>query len=241
MGATIFDTGWVRRIARGLLHAARRARSYPTLNIGRFRSSQPLSRASGFDRGTPIDRYYIERFLADHASDLHGRVLEVGDDAYSRRFGGSRVIGQDVLHVDDSNARATIVGDLGTPGLLPAGSFDAIILTQTLQYVFDLPTALHQIRASLRPGGVLLLSVPGVAPISLDAWRDNYYWRFTAKSVERMLATEFDPAKVTVSPLGNLYAATAFLHGACAEEADSKKLEPVMPEYAITIVARAVA
>lgn len=123
--------------------------------------------------------------------------------------------------------------------MLPPNSFDCVILTQTLQYLFDVPTALKQVRDSLRPGGVLLLTAPGVAPVSLDDWRDSYYWRFTAPAVERLLGQLFGTAEVL--PFGNLYAATAFLHGAAAEELDEAKLQPVMDEYAVVIAARAVA
>lgn len=196
---------------------------------------------SGFDRGTPIDRYYIEQFLAAHSQDVHGHVLEVGDAHYSRRFGAGQVEQQDVLAIDLGNSAATIRGDLSLPGVLPANSFDCVILTQTLQYLFDLPTALRQVRDSLRPGGVLLLTAPGVAPVSLDDWRDSYYWRFTAPALERLLVGAFDAAKVEVRAFGNLYAATAFLHGAAAEELDEAKLHPAMEEYAVVIAARAVA
>ena len=50
---------------------------------------EPVSRSFGFDRGTPVDRRYIEQFLARHAAAIRGDVLEVGDDGYTRRFGGA--------------------------------------------------------------------------------------------------------------------------------------------------------
>ena len=209
------------------------------LRIGQIASARPLSRSSGFDRGTPIDRYYIERFLAAHSEDIHGRVLEVGDDNYSRRFGGERITRQDVLHIDDP--AATFVGDLGAPGLLPSGAFDCIILTQVLQYVFDVPAAVKQIRNALRPAGVALITVPGVAPISRDQWRESFYWRFTEPALTRLLTADFEPASVAVAPFGNVYAASLFLHGAAVEEANRKKLQAVDPALAIVLTARAVA
>src|SRR4029453_14668409 len=45
--------------------------------LGTLRRTRPLSNDFGYDRGTPVDRYYIERFLARHQSDVKGRVLEV--------------------------------------------------------------------------------------------------------------------------------------------------------------------
>lgn len=239
--SAIIGSGVIRPIARKLVHRARRARGSLMLRVGQIGSLRPLSRVSGFDRGTPIDRYYIERFLAAHSDDIRGRVLEVGDDAYSRRFGGDRVTCQDVLHIDRSNPRATIVGDLGTPGVLPPNTFNCIILTQTLQYVFNLPAAMRQIRDALRAGGVALITVPGVAPICDDQWGDSFYWRFSEPSLTRLLTAAFDPASVAVAPFGNVYAASLFLHGAAVEEASKSNLQSADPAYAIVVAARAVA
>lgn len=240
MEGSIFENSGLRRIARELVHIVRRMRARLSRRSEGFASSEPLSR-SGFDRGTPVDRYYIERFLAAHAEDIRGRVLEVGEDLYSGKFGKGRIDRQDTLHIDSSNAAATIVGDLGQPGLLPPRSFDCIILTQTLQYVFDLPAALKQIRSSLRPGGVLLVTVPAIAPITPDDWQNSFYWRFTEASLKRLLMEVFDPAKVETSPLGNFYAAIAFLRGAAVQELEERQLQAVMPEFAIVVAARATA
>lgn len=216
-------------------------RTYPLLRVGQFSSSRPLSKAFGFDRGTPIDRLYIEGFLQSHSADIRGRVLEVGDDSYSRRFGGDRISAQDILHIHAGNPAATIVGDLADPATLPADCFDCMILTQTLQYVFDLETAVANIRRSLRPGGVGLITVPAISPLCEDEWKASHYWLFTALSLERLLASEFDRDKISVATHGNLYAATAFLHGAAVEEVNGSKLRGTDSSYPVTISARVVA
>jgi len=231
---------YARNRARPLVHWIRRGRDRILLRSVHFGGSTPLSSASGFDRGTPIDRFYIERFLAAHREDIHGRVLEIGEDKYSRRFGGRRVTRQDILHIDDSNSAATLVGDLSDPGLLPADTFDCIVLTQTLQYVFDVAAALRNVRSALRPGGIALITFPGVAPISIDDWQDRYYWRFTLPSVNRLLADIFGEGHYSATAGGNLLAATAFLHGAAVEEVGTARLEPAMTSHAIVVMARAV-
>ena len=76
-----------------------------TVDFGHFRRLIPISKEWGFDRGLPIDRYYIERFLQRHAADIRGRVLEVGDNAYTRRFGGDRVTNSDVINLYGVRAR----------------------------------------------------------------------------------------------------------------------------------------
>jgi hypothetical protein len=89
---------------------------------GSLRRTAPFSRDWGYDRGTPIDRVYIERFLADHADDVRGACLEVMNADYSVRFGGARVTRQDILDVNPANMLATIVADLGEENSLPAVS-----------------------------------------------------------------------------------------------------------------------
>ena len=91
------------------------------VSFGDFSRTAPISQDFGFDRGTPIDRHYVEDFLTRNSGDIKGRVLEVGDDAYTRRFGGARVAQRDVLHVNEGAAGATIVGDMSVPGTLPRG------------------------------------------------------------------------------------------------------------------------
>jgi SAM-dependent methyltransferase len=210
------------------------------MNTGRIGSAAPLSRSWGYDRGTPIDRYYIERFLSGHAGDVRGHLLEVQEDGYSRRFGGASVTRQDILNVDASNPRATIVGDLADPDTLPEGKFDCVILTQTLHLVFDMAAAVANIRRSLRPGGVLLITVPGITSVWPDA-DYGWYWSLTDQSLTRLLCECFERDKVSVETFGNLFAATAFLHGAAVEEVPRRKLETFDPAFPVTIAARAVA
>jgi glycosyltransferase involved in cell wall biosynthesis len=93
------------------------------VRFGDFDSPNPISPDFGFNRGTPVDRYYVEAFLAAHSGDIRGRALEVGDAFYCRKF-GTGIVQQDVLHVTANNPEATIVGELSVPGVLPEGTFD---------------------------------------------------------------------------------------------------------------------
>src|SRR5712692_10390618 len=112
-----------------------------SVRFGDLKRLSPFSRCWGLDRGTPVDRYYIERFLTENADDIRGRVLEIGDNAYTLRFGGARVGQSDILHVDASNPRATFVGDLTRLEVLPEAVFDCIVLTQTLHLLYDMRAA----------------------------------------------------------------------------------------------------
>lgn len=228
------------RVLGKVRRSMRRLHGRLGMGFGRIARSTPLSTDWGFDRGLPVDRYYIERFLAEHSDDVRGQVLEVAEDHYSRRFGGAKVKKQDILSLH-ADGQATIIGDLAHPGTLPAAAFDCIILTQTLHLIFDLQTAVAQLRQALRPDGVLLVTVPGISPVDREDWRDSWHWSLTDSSLRKLLVGPFEPGKVEVSVQGNLYAATAFLHGAAVEELNRRKLEAHDPAFPVTVAARAVA
>src|ERR671938_382497 len=131
-----------------------------TLKFGSLARVNPISRQFGYDRGHPIDRFYMEDFLLAHSDDIHGRVLEIADNEYTKQYGGERVTQSDVLHVKGS-PQATIVADLTSAANVPSDSFDCMILTQTLQYIYDLHAAIATIHRLLKPGGVVLATFPG--------------------------------------------------------------------------------
>jgi SAM-dependent methyltransferase len=223
----------------GLHQSLRRARARLLMKLGRIGRTTPLSSEFGYDRGLPIDRHYIETFLAANSNLIRGNVLEIGDATYSQQFGGDRITRQDILHVHAGNPIATIVGDLSDPDVLPSKRFDCIILTQTLHLIFDMPRAIEQIHRSLRPGGVALITVPGITPIDRHEWKDSWYWSLTGRALERLLSGPFDAGKVQLDEYGNLFAATAFLHGAAVEDVDAAKLDRFDPTYPVTVAARA--
>lgn len=205
--------------------------------LGSLGSVRPFASNWGYDRGTPVDRWYIEDFLARNRSDITGRVLEVKDPGYTERFGHD-VSERAVLDVDPANERATIVADLAAADAIADESFDCFILTQTLQYVYDLAAAVAHCRRILAPGGTLLVTVPVTSRISEPPLTD--YWRFTALAVERLLAAEFGAAAVDVRARGNVLAQVAFLEGLAAEDLDPAELARDDPSLPLLVTARAV-
>lgn len=201
----------------------------------------PISRQFGFDRGQPVDRYYIEKFIGDWKKDIRGRVLEIGDREYTQKFGGDCVANSDVLHAKPGNPAATLVGDLATGEGIPSAAFDCIIATQTLLCIFDFRASIATIRKALKPNGVLLATLPGISQISrYDMVRWGDYWRFTDASARRLFENEFGASNVTVTTYGNVLAACAFLHGMASHELRRAELEQYDPDYQVTICVRAV-
>ena len=201
--------------------------------------TSPVSRVFGFDRGTPVDRYYIENFLARHSQAIRGRVLEIGDPGYTDCF-GSDVMQSDVLHSCQGDG-VSIVGNLVTGENIPEGAFDCILLTQTLNVLADPLAALRTVFAALKPGGTLLATAPGISQVSrydMDRWGD--FWRFTDRSLE-FLAKQAGPwERVELELFGNVYAAKAFLDGLALEELDRAALDRPDPDYQVLLAIAAV-
>ena len=210
------------------------------VSCGSLRRVMPISSVFGFDRGVPIDRYYIENFLAREAASIHGRVLEIGDNSYTKKFGGSRVTTSDVLHIVDGNPQATIVGDLAAADHIPSDLFDCVILTQTLQYIYDVRAAIRTLYRILKPGGVVLATFPGITKISHRDWGYTWYWNFTALSARRLFEEAFPADAVNVETHGNVLAAISLLHGLATEELRRDELEHHDPEYEVLLTAKAV-
>lgn len=229
-----------RLAVRNLVRRARRLRGASDIRSGQIASLTPLSAHFGLDRGTPIDRYYIEKFLSDHSRDIRGSVVEVVDDNYSKQFGGAQVTMQHVADINSANNNATIIGDIADPKVLPDQAFDCIILTQTFHLIYDLRGVTRQLRRALRPGGVLLITAPGITP-ARPGKNYRWYWSLTSDSLQELLREAFKPSNVQIASFGNLFAATAFLHGAALEEVDSSRLDPLDPAFPVIIAARAVA
>lgn len=211
------------------------------VRFGSLRRLKPISSNFGNSRGLEIDRYYIEKFLSEHVTDIRGHVLEIKHNTYTVRYGQDRVTRSDVLHPVEGNPDATIVADLTKADHLPSNVFDAIIFTQTLQVIYDIRTTIATLYRILKPGGVVLATASGMAKLSLDdfdSWGE--YWRFTSLSA-RLLFEEVFPQKcITVQSYGNVLAAISFLEGLACEDLKQKELDAVDRSYEILIAIRAV-
>jgi SAM-dependent methyltransferase len=202
--------------------------------------AKPASRRFAFDRGTPIDRYFIGQFLERNAEYIRGRVLEVGDRGYTQTYGGERVARSDVLHVTAGNPEATIIGDLATGKGLPRGVYDCLVLTQTLHVIYDVHSAVKNIYRLLKPGGVALVTVPGITPVSrydADRWGD--FWRMTPAAAQRLFAEAFPPERIEVEAFGNVRLSVAYLYGLAMEEIPASALAECDPDYPLLICIRA--
>lgn len=181
---------------------------------------EPISNLHGYDRGTPIDRFYINQFLSTHAPAITGVVGELKDGRYFSQFHGesSSLI---VLDIDANNPLVDLRVDLTEAGSLPPQSLDCIICTQAVQFFQDPVSAIANMQQSLRPGGTLLFTAPAVGRLSVSIPQQDL-WRFNPEGV-RGLFRDWS-GTIDMVTYGNLSACLAMLIGFSAEEVGEANL-----------------
>lgn len=227
-------------IANGIKQRLKTVLLHPRVGrvpMGTLRRLRPISNVFGYDRGRPVDRVYIETFLEANRQYIKGDLLEVGDDRYSRQYGeGIRSI--QVISLDGENPQVSIVADLAEGSGVPEEKFDCIICVQTLQFIFDVRAAVTTLQRALKPGGMLLVTVPGISQISrydMERWGD--YWRFTSLSLSKLLAPEF--REYSVESFGNVLSAMGLLHGLAESDLDPSEISFRDEDYQVIVAARA--
>ncbi len=206
--------------------------------FGTLHRTKPLSTEWGYDRGLPIDRHYIDGFLTRYQRDLSGPTLEIGDRRYIRRFAAPESTHSVLDIVADGGA--DIVADLCDLGRLPTAKFQAFICVQTLQYVSSVPKALEGAKQLLKPGGVLLATVPAIAGIDRGA-RTLDRWRFSALQTMTWLREVFGPdANLRVEPMGNPLTACASLMGLARQDLSVEDMNVQNSDYPVILGIRAV-
>ncbi|MDY6833428.1 MAG: methyltransferase domain-containing protein [Chloroflexota bacterium] len=231
---------FVRRINR-IFRRQEKDLSKNMIEFGSFRSLQPIIHSLCLNGNLCIDRYYINEFISQHNNDIRGHVLEIGDDTYTSWLGGNNVTKSDVLHFEDGNPKATIVADLTRIESLPLNTFNCVICTQTLQYIYDVRRAIRTLHYILRPCGVVLATFPTIAHISrydLEHWGE--YWRFTGMGARRLFEEDFSPDDVEIKSYGNVLTAMAFLHGIPADQLSQTELDHCDQDYEVLTAVRAV-
>jgi len=213
-------TTWARTVTRGLERPA----------WGNLRRVTPMSATYGFDRGTPIDRYYVDRFFTAHRDLIKGRLLEIQTRDHIRRY-GTEVAAADTLDISP-DFDPTYCCDLAQAGQVPSGSYDCFLLPNTLCFLRDLDAALREARRIVRPGGAILATVPGFVPLTPDV---ADYWHASADGWRVVAARVWPDCKTTIETHGNCLAAAAAMYGIAVEELTARELDVDDPRYPVLV------
>ena len=205
-----------------------------------LRKTKPISDIFGLDRGTPIDRFYIEDFLYKNKSLIKGKCCEISENTYTKKFGTKNCISE-ILHHNNDNKKATIVGDLSKIETLPKNTIDCFILTQTLNFIYDYKKAILGVYHLLKEGGSVLVTSSGISQISeYDNERWGDFWRFTEIGLMKSFEEVFPKENIIIKSYGNVLSSISYLHGISSEELTEKELGYNDPNYPllITLIAK---
>ncbi len=201
-----------------------------------FHNLKPISSKFGFDRGMPVDRYYIESFLEDNKEYIKGKCLEIHDNYYLKKFGEGKITECDVLDMYKDNKEANIYGNLKKLDNVASNTYDCLIITHTFGSIDDYQSAIGECWRILKKGGVLLATCAAMGPI----WEsDKNYWRFTVASFKYSFGKYFKDENIYAKSFGNVLAGQCFWVGLAKEELTSKEIEYNDPHFPIIITVRA--
>jgi SAM-dependent methyltransferase len=213
-------TTWARTVTRGLERPS----------WGNLRRVTPISTSYGFDRGTPIDRYYVNKFFTARRDVITGRVLEIQTRDHTRKY-GTAVTVSDTLDISPE-FRPTYQCDLARASMVGDGSYDCFLLPNTLCFLKDLDSALREARRIVRRGGMILATVPGFVPLTPDV---ADYWHASADGWRVVASRVWPDCETTVDSHGNCLAAAAAMYGIAAEELSDVELDAHDPRYPVLV------
>ena len=222
--------------SRGRLSEERR----DAVGFADLRRTSPVARDWGYERGVPVDRHYIEGFIEQHATDIRGTVLEVQEPDYTARFGAERVTRSDVVDLNAANPRATVISDMRCAANLPSDTYDCLIITQTLHVIDDMPAVVSECARVLKPGGVLLATLPCTSRVCLEYGYGGDLWRVTVDGARQLFADSFPLATLEVEGRGNTLVSTAFLYGLACHELQDNEFDVDDPYNPMLVTVRAV-
>lgn len=211
-------------------------RGYGLPRWGNLRRTTPFSSTFGFERGTPVDRHYLHRFLNQNRALITGDVLEIQTDSYTRRYGQQvrRSATVDIIPL----FQPTYLCDLAhCEHTVPSAAFDCVLLPNTLQHLRELDLCLANIRRIARPGGSVLASAAGLLPLTGDV---PDLWRFSPDGWREKLAHAWPGISITVAGHGNCLASVASQLGLALEELTDAELDANDPRFPVltTILCR---
>lgn len=114
-----------------------------------------------------------------------GQLIDLGcGDMPFRAFVRGQVSGYDSLDLYPRRPDVTYVADLQDMAVVPSAAYDTALCVEVLEHVPDPFRAAREIHRILKPGGVLVMSVPHLSRLH-DEPHD--YYRYTRHGVRRLL------------------------------------------------------
>ena len=225
----MFDT-----VVKDLVGAGALSPSPGTVRFGDFGRLWPFSQRFGFDRGAPVDRYYLQQFVRSIRPVVRGRCLEIGGSRWSNWFYRFDVDEFRSLELEQSRIADDLVGDAADRGVLDPASWDSILAFHVLEHCPNPFAVVSNMRAWLRPNGHACIAVPCAQRVHSYP---GDYWRFMPDGL-RVLFSDF--SEVNVSTYGNPLTVVSNYMGLSHTELAAEDMNAAHPDYPVLacVVAR---
>jgi glycosyltransferase involved in cell wall biosynthesis len=202
-----------------------------------LRRLTPVERFVREKDNTPIDRHYVQEFLAGEEHAVSGRVVVVGHRSHGHTFGTPSVIGADLLARTGVEGMEIEVDAIRSGSVPPPDSADAIVIAQALHLVPDPESVVEALHRALKPGGTLLVTVPFVAKIDRFDWGRTPHWSIAPGALRNLLCGPFSARSVEIRNYGSILTTIAFVRGASAQAMKAADLEANDPAFPVVVAA----
>jgi SAM-dependent methyltransferase len=197
------------------------------IDWGQLRRLTPICGRYGASRGTPIDRYYLGRFVDTIRPLVSGNVLDIGGDTvYRKAFGFHAVKAHDILQLPPFPG-AKYLGDAHDPSLVQANRYDAVLAFNVLEHCARPWQIAGNIYRWLKPGGRAFCVVPNAQRLH-HVPKD--YWRILPQGLESIFS-EFSTRKIVV--YGNPCTVVGAYLGIASGELTRQELDHAHPDYPV--------
>jgi hypothetical protein len=118
--------------------------------------------------------------------------------------------------------------------------FDAVVCPLSLQFAPRITDAVAVVAGCVRPGGIVLATIPAIGPQSPADAKWPLRWQLTPLGARRVFEERFPPDSVMVETFGNVLTATAHLYGLPATTLRRRERELQDRDFPVVVGVRAV-
>ncbi|WP_169221635.1 methyltransferase domain-containing protein [Brasilonema sp. UFV-L1] len=198
-----------------------------TLDWGDLKRRFPICHKFGFTRGTPVDRYYLDKFISEIRHQVVGSVLEIGGVLLNKEIYQLSVATEYQTLDLVSRPGVTVVGDAHDSTIIMPESLDTVLVFNVLEHCHNPWVVVQNIYSWLRVGGKCFCMVPSAQKLhSLP----KDYWRPLPDGMKQLFQ-DFSESNLHI--YGNPLTVLASFMGVAAEELSPQDLDDFHPDYPV--------
>jgi hypothetical protein len=197
-----------------------------SIDFGDLKRERPFCPHFGHFRGTPIDRYYLDRFIDEIRDEVKGVTLEIGGSKGNKelyKFNNATTY----LTMDLGGPDLDIVGDAHDPNIIEEASLDTVVLFNVLEHCEQPWAVVDNIYRWLKPNGQVVCMVPNAQRVHRVPFD---YWRILPDALNSIFS-RFPKRKLHV--YGNPVTVTASYYGIASEEFSREELDYYHENYPV--------